>query len=73
MEAVGLFLIDNSTRRGHVDFIHAALGMMKEFGVEKELGAYKLLFDLFPKGKMIPQTWTATDFLHYPRDQAHCT
>ena len=49
-------------RRGHVEFIHAALSKMKEFGVHKDLSVYKQLIDLFPKGKMIPKSMWEVGF-----------
>ena len=38
------------TRRGHVEFIGFAQRRMKEYGVHRDLEAYKRLFDVFPKG-----------------------
>ena len=58
--------------RGHVEFIYAAMGRMKEFGVEKDLEMYKMLVEVFPKGKMIAQTVWQVEFMHYPKQQQCC-
>ncbi len=52
---VGLFLYRNAQRRGHVEFIRAALRSRQEYGVHKDLEVYKRLLDIFPKGKMVPE------------------
>lgn len=59
-------------RRGHVEFIYAALSRMKEFGVQKDLEVYKALVDILPKGKFIPQNIFQAEFMHYPKQQ-QCT
>ena len=41
------------TRRGHVEFIGFAQRRMKEYGVHRDLEAYKRLFDVFPKGNFL--------------------
>lgn len=56
-------------RRGHVEFIYAALTRMKEFGVQKDLEVYKALVDVLPKGKFIPQNIFQAEFMHYPKQQ----
>jgi hypothetical protein len=56
-------------RRGHVEFIYAALKHMKEFGVHKDLEAYKALLDVMPKGKFVPQNFLQAEFQHYPKQQ----
>uniref|UniRef100_A0A1B6FQ69 Evolutionarily conserved signaling intermediate in Toll pathway, mitochondrial n=1 Tax=Cuerna arida TaxID=1464854 RepID=A0A1B6FQ69_9HEMI len=56
-------------RRGHVEFIYVALKHMKEFGVHKDLEAYKSLIDVMPKGKFVAQNVIQAEFQHYPRQQ----
>lgn len=56
-------------RRGHVEFIYAALKYMKEYGVHKDLETYKALIDVMPKGKFIPQNIIQAEFQHYPKQQ----
>lgn len=56
-------------RRGHVEFIYAALKHMKEFGVEKDLEVYKALIDVMPKGKFVAQNILQAEFQHYPKQQ----
>lgn len=49
--AIDLYLARHATtRRGHVEFIEFAQRRMKEYGVHRDLDAYKRLFDVFPKG-----------------------
>ncbi|KAF1758115.1 hypothetical protein GCK72_014573 [Caenorhabditis remanei] len=55
--------------RTHVEFINTALKYVKDYGVHKDLETYKSLLDVFPKGKMIPQTVFQKVFLHYPQQQ----
>ena len=56
-------------RRGHVEFIYAALRHMEEFGVHKDLEVYKSLIDVLPKGKFIPTNIFQAEFFHYPKQQ----
>lgn len=56
-------------RRGHVEFIYAALKHMKDFGVNKDLEAYKRLMDVMPKGKFVAQNVMQAEFQHYPKQQ----
>ncbi|XP_054281815.1 evolutionarily conserved signaling intermediate in Toll pathway, mitochondrial-like [Macrosteles quadrilineatus] len=56
-------------RRGHVEFIYAALKHMKEFGVHKDLEAYKALMEVMPKGKFVAQTFWQSEYQHYPKQQ----
>ncbi|XP_023210260.1 evolutionarily conserved signaling intermediate in Toll pathway, mitochondrial-like [Centruroides sculpturatus] len=56
-------------RRGHVEFIHAALKHMEEYGVEDDLEVYKKLLDIFPKGKYVAQNIFQTEFMHFPKHQ----
>jgi len=59
----------NKHRRGHVEFIYAALRHVNDFGVHKDVETYKKLMDVFPKGVMIPDTVIAREFQHYPKQQ----
>lgn len=59
-------------RRGHVEFIYAALERMKEFGVNRNLDTYKQVLEIFPKGKMIPTSMWQTEMFHYPKQQQCC-
>uniref|UniRef100_A0A8R1E1C3 Evolutionarily conserved signaling intermediate in Toll pathway, mitochondrial n=1 Tax=Caenorhabditis japonica TaxID=281687 RepID=A0A8R1E1C3_CAEJA len=67
MAAIAMF--KEKRGRTHVEFINTALKYVKEYGVHKDLDTYKNLLDVFPKGKMIPQTAFQKIFLHYPQQQ----
>ncbi|KAL1285150.1 Evolutionarily conserved signaling intermediate in Toll pathway [Trichinella pseudospiralis] len=67
-----MYLRTNVTRRGHTEFIYAALKRMKEFGVHKDLESYKRLLEIFPKGKMIPRNFMQVEGMHYPKQQQCC-
>ena len=41
--------VDPKYRRGHVEMIYKAANLMEEYGLEKDLEAYKMIMDLFPK------------------------
>ena len=41
--------VDPKYRRGHVEMVYKAANLMEEYGLEKDLDAYKMIFDLFPK------------------------
>ncbi|KAJ0177254.1 hypothetical protein K1T71_007263 [Dendrolimus kikuchii] len=69
LEAVKMFEGRDTRRRGHVEFIYAALARMKEFGVEKDLEVYKALVEVLPKGKFIPTNIFQAEFMHYPKQQ----
>lgn len=69
LELVKMFEGRDMRRRGHVEFIYAALAQMKEFGVHKDLEVYKALLDIFPKGKFIPSNIFQAEFMHYPKQQ----
>ncbi|XP_066563997.1 evolutionarily conserved signaling intermediate in Toll pathway, mitochondrial [Amia ocellicauda] len=56
-------------RRGHVEFIYAALSKMPEFGVERDLSVYNKLLDVFPKEVFVPHNFIQRMFNHYPRQQ----
>ncbi|CAH2106350.1 unnamed protein product [Euphydryas editha] len=69
LEVIKMFEERDTRRRGHVEFIYAALSRMKEFGVQKDLEVYKALIDVLPKGKFIPTNIFQAEFLHYPKQQ----
>jgi len=72
-DAVALYLKRNALyRRGHVEFIYAALTRMKEFNVHRDLETYKKLLGLFPEGKMIAETTWQVEFMHFPKQQQCC-
>lgn len=56
-------------RRGHIEFIYAALKKMPEFGVERDLAVYNKLLDVFPKEVFVPRNFIQRMFNHYPRQQ----
>lgn len=56
-------------RRGHVEFIYAALKHMKDFGVQGDLEVYRTLIDVLPKGKFVAQNLIQAEFMHYPKQQ----
>lgn len=68
-KVVDVFLKRDVRRRGHVEFIYAALRKMPEFGVEKDLAVYNKLLDVFPKEVFVPRNFIQRMFNHYPRQQ----
>uniref|UniRef100_A0A8D8PX25 Evolutionarily conserved signaling intermediate in Toll pathway, mitochondrial n=1 Tax=Cacopsylla melanoneura TaxID=428564 RepID=A0A8D8PX25_9HEMI len=56
-------------KTGHVEFIDSALKYMKDFGVHKDLEVYKELINVLPKGKMVPENFIQSEFMHYPKQQ----
>ncbi|XP_005405725.1 PREDICTED: evolutionarily conserved signaling intermediate in Toll pathway, mitochondrial [Chinchilla lanigera] len=69
VRAVQSFGQHNVRKRGHVDFIYLALRKMREYGVERDLAAYNLLLDIFPKEVFRPRNIFQRIFIHYPRQQ----
>lgn len=69
LEAIKLFETREKRRRGHVEFIYAALARMQDFGVHKDLEAYKALVDVLPKGKFVATNIFQSEFMHYPKQQ----
>lgn len=69
LQVLRIFVDRDLNRRGHVEFIYAAMRHMEEFGVNKDLEAYKNLLNVFPKGKFIPQNNIQAEFMHYPKQQ----
>ncbi|XP_077357425.1 evolutionarily conserved signaling intermediate in Toll pathway, mitochondrial isoform X2 [Festucalex cinctus] len=68
-EALQAFIKTDVRRRGHVEFIYAALKKMPEFGVERDLTVYNQLLDVFPKEVFVPRNFIQRMFNHYPRQQ----
>nr|XP_033781019.1 evolutionarily conserved signaling intermediate in Toll pathway, mitochondrial [Geotrypetes seraphini] len=66
---LNVFCKKDVRRRGHVEFIYAALQKMPEFGVERDLRVYNALLDIFPKEVFVPQNSIQRMFNHYPRQQ----
>ncbi|XP_063043172.1 evolutionarily conserved signaling intermediate in Toll pathway, mitochondrial [Engraulis encrasicolus] len=67
--AVDVFTSQDKRRRGHVEFIYAALKKMPEFGVERDVAVYNKILDVFPKEVFVPQNFIQRMFNHYPRQQ----
>lgn len=58
-------------RMGQSEFIYAALRVMKDYGVHRDLEAYRALIDVFPKGAMVPRNIFQASLYHYWKQQ--CT
>lgn len=69
VRAVQGFGRHNVRKRGHVDFIYLALRKMRDYGVQRDLAAYNLLLDVFPKEVFRPRNIFQRLFAHYPRQQ----
>jgi hypothetical protein len=69
LDMIRIFDTRDIRKRGHVEFIYAAMKHMEEFGVHKDLEVYKSLIDIFPKGKFIPTNIFQAEFQHYPKQQ----
>ncbi|CAN9509780.1 unnamed protein product [Ophioblennius macclurei] len=68
-KVIDVFVKRDIRRRGHVEFIYAALKKMPEFGVERDLAVYNKLLDVFPKEVFVPRNFIQRMFNHYPRQQ----
>nr|CAG4649391.1 EOG090X07J4 [Scapholeberis mucronata] len=71
LEAVKIYTTRPGPRRGQVEFIYSALKHMEDFGVHRDLQAYKDILDVLPKGIYIPTNMFQAEFMHYPKQQ-HC-
>lgn len=69
IQVIDVFIKRDIRRRGHVEFIYAALKKMPEFGVERDLSVYNKLLDVFPKEVFVPKNFIQRMFIHYPRQQ----
>lgn len=56
-------------RMGQTEFVYAALRVMKDYGVHRDLQAYTALVDVFPKGVMVPTNFIQAGFWHYYKQQ----
>lgn len=56
-------------RHGQVEFIYAAIRVMKDYGVHKDLQAYKAMMDIFPKEVMKPTNVMQFMFMHFSKQQ----
>ena len=56
--------------RGYLQFMETALKNMKRFGVEKDVEAYNLILDIFPKGPFIPTNFFQAIMNHAPEQQS---
>jgi len=69
-KAVKLYLKHNSIhRRGHVEFLYAALDRVTEFDAQNDLTTYKQLLTLFPENRMIAQGPWEVEWMWYPKQQ----
>ncbi|XP_066473868.1 evolutionarily conserved signaling intermediate in Toll pathway, mitochondrial [Tiliqua scincoides] len=68
-QAVDVFCKQDIRRRGHVEFIYAALKKMPEFGVERDINVYNKILDVFPKEVFVPRNFIQRMYNHYPRQQ----
>nr|CAG4651881.1 EOG090X07J4 [Triops cancriformis] len=69
LETIGRFYYRDVHKRGHVEFIYLAMKHMKEFGVHRDLEAYKKILDVFPKGQFMATNMFQVEFQHYPKQQ----
>ncbi|KAG8188895.1 hypothetical protein JTE90_014951 [Oedothorax gibbosus] len=60
---------DPIKKRGHIEFIYAALNHLSEFGADGDAEVYKRLMDVFPKGKMVAKSILQAEFMHFSRHQ----
>lgn len=67
--AINAYSSTDKLKRGHMEFIYAALKSMPDFGVERDIEVYKKIMDVFPKGKMIAKNMIQAEFMHFPRQQ----
>lgn len=69
LEMLKIFENRDVHRRGHVEFIYAALRSMENYNVHTDLQVYKALLDVMPKGKFIPNNMFQAEFMHFPKQQ----
>ena len=68
-DVIATFTDLDKRRRGHIQFIETALRYMKAFGLEKDVDAYNMILDVFPKGKYVAKNAYQNMFNHYPEQQ----
>lgn len=61
--------IEKVYKRGMVEFIEEGLKRMNEFGLQKNLDAYKVLILVFPKEELKAQTGIQVGHMYYPKQQ----
>lgn len=61
--------VESTYRRGHVEFIYAALDEMEDFDVAQNLDCYKMLLQCFPPKIMVPQSIWQVEFYSFPKQQ----
>ena len=61
------YKIQFPNRRGHVEFIRAALRRMKDFGVERDSESYKKLLTVFPVGPYRHQSMLQVSVRFWPK------
>ncbi|XP_043594572.1 evolutionarily conserved signaling intermediate in Toll pathway, mitochondrial [Bombus pyrosoma] len=69
LEIIRIYKRDDHARKAQLQFITTALKYMDEFDVNKDLETYKALFDIFPKGRYIPENKFQLMMYHYPKHQ----
>ncbi|KAL9956537.1 hypothetical protein ACROYT_G038025 [Oculina patagonica] len=50
------FLVKDRTRRGHMEFLKAAMHYVEEFGLVKDVETYNKMLDVFPRGRFENRT-----------------
>lgn len=61
--------IEKVYKRGMVEFIEEGLKRIPEFGLEKNLDAYKMLVTVFPKEELKAKSGVQVAHMHYPKQQ----
>lgn len=69
LDMIKIYEQTETRRRGHVEFIYAAMRCMEEYGVNKDLEVYKKLLDVLPKGRFVPTNIFQAEYMHYPKQQ----
>ncbi|CAD5116895.1 unnamed protein product [Dimorphilus gyrociliatus] len=70
MRAIAMYIAaEKVRRRGHVEFINAALQQMKRFNVHRDLETYKMLMKVFPTEVMVAKRTWEVEWQHYPKQQ----
>ncbi|CAF1120766.1 unnamed protein product [Rotaria sordida] len=67
LDVIEAYKIQFPNRRGHVEFIRAALRRMKDFGVERDAESYKKLLSVFPVGPYRHQSMLQVSVRFWPK------
>ncbi|CAF3354136.1 unnamed protein product [Rotaria sp. Silwood2] len=67
LDVIEAYKIQFPNRRGHVEFIRAALKRMKDFGVERDSESYKKLLSVFPVGPYRHQSMLQVSVRFWPK------